>query len=44
MIGGVEPDFRTISDFRKDNISSLKRYFMSLIEEYQEQLNEALHL
>ena len=24
MLGGVEPDFRTISDFRKDNIDSLK--------------------
>lgn len=27
MMGGVEPDFRTISDFRKDNISSLKDIF-----------------
>ena len=27
MIGGVEPDHRTISDFRKDNISSLKKVF-----------------
>lgn len=27
MLGGVEPDFRTISDFRKDNISSLKMIF-----------------
>lgn len=27
MIGGVEPDFRTISDFRKDNIDSLKDIF-----------------
>ena len=27
MLGGVEPDFRTISDFRKDNISSLKKIF-----------------
>ena len=27
MLGGVEPDFRTISDFRKDNISSLKEIF-----------------
>ncbi|MFR3385278.1 MAG: transposase [Lachnospiraceae bacterium] len=25
MMGGVEPDFRTISDFRKDNIDSLKK-------------------
>ena len=27
MMGGVEPDFRTISDFRKDNIDSLKELF-----------------
>lgn len=27
MMGGVTPDFRTISDFRKDNISSLKKIF-----------------
>lgn len=27
MIGCVEPDFRTISDFRKDNIDSLKEIF-----------------
>ena len=27
MLGGVEPDFRTISDFRKDNIDSLKDIF-----------------
>jgi len=27
MTGGVEPDFRTISDFRKDNIDSLKKIF-----------------
>ena len=27
MIGGVEPDFRTIADFRKDNIDSLKKVF-----------------
>ena len=27
MPGGVEPDFRTISDFRKDNIDSLKEIF-----------------
>ena len=26
-MGGVEPDFRTISDFRKDNIGSLKKIF-----------------
>lgn len=27
MLGGVEPDFRTISDFRKDNIDSLRKIF-----------------
>ena len=27
MIGGVEPDFRTISDFRKDNIECIKSIF-----------------
>ena len=27
MIGGVEPDFRTIADFRKNNIHSLKEIF-----------------
>ena len=27
MLGGVEPDFRTISDFRKENIDSLKMIF-----------------
>lgn len=27
MMGGVEPDFRTISGFRKDNIDSLKEIF-----------------
>ena len=27
MLGGVEPDFRTVSDFRKDNIDSLKDIF-----------------
>ena len=27
MLGGVEQDFRTISDFRKDNIASLKDIF-----------------
>lgn len=27
MLGGVEPDFRTIADFRKENIDSLKKIF-----------------
>lgn len=31
MMGGVEPDFRTISDFRKDNIDYLKEIFHEFI-------------
>lgn len=27
MLGGVEPDFRTIADFRKDSIDSMKKIF-----------------
>ena len=27
MLGGVEPDFRTIADFRKDNIDSMEKIF-----------------
>lgn len=27
LVGGVEPDYRTISDFRKDNIDSMKEIF-----------------
>ena len=27
LVGGVEPDFRTIADFRKNNIDSLKEIF-----------------
>ena len=27
LIGGVEPDFRTISDFRKNKIGSMKKIF-----------------
>jgi transposase len=27
LMGGVEPDFRTISDFRKNNIDSMKKIF-----------------
>lgn len=27
LVGGVEPDFRTISDFRKNNIDSMKEIF-----------------
>lgn len=36
MLGGVEPDFRTISDFRKDNIDSLKEIFMNLTAGFPE--------
>lgn len=27
LLGGVKPDFRTIADFRKDNIESMKKIF-----------------
>lgn len=37
MLGGVEPDFRTISDFRKDNIDSLKKIF----NEFNKRLSDA---
>ncbi|MFI3177807.1 MAG: transposase [Eubacteriales bacterium] len=37
MMGGVEPDFRTISDFRKDNLDSMKKFSMNLIDGYREQ-------
>lgn len=38
MTGGVEPDFRTISDFRKDNIDSLKEIF----HEFNRRISEAV--
>jgi len=38
MMGGVEPDFRTISDFRKDNIDSLKKIF----HEFNQRMSEAV--
>lgn len=38
MMGGVEPDFRTISDFRKDNIESLKKIF----HEFNRRISEAI--
>lgn len=38
MMGGVEPDFRTISDFRKENISSLKKIF----HEFNRRISEAI--
>lgn len=38
MTGGIEPDFRTISDFRKDNIDSLKEIF----HEFNRRISEAV--
>lgn len=38
MLGGVEPDFRTISDFRKNNITSLKKIF----HEFNRKISEAI--
>ena len=31
LLGGLEPDFRTISDFRKDNAKSLKEVFKETV-------------
>jgi transposase len=31
MVGGLKPDFRTISDFRKDNIGSLRGVFREFV-------------
>lgn len=42
LMEGLEPDFRTISDFRKDNADCLKRYFMNLTENYLKSLRKAL--
>lgn len=36
MIRGVEPDFRTIADFRKNNIDSMKKFLMNLTNVFQE--------
>lgn len=38
MLGGVEPDFRTISDFRKNNIESMKKIF----HEFNRRISEAV--
>ncbi len=38
MTGGIELDFRTISDFRKDNIDSLKQIF----HEFNKRLSESV--
>lgn len=32
MLGGVRPDFRTISEFRKNNIDSLKKVFKEFVK------------
>jgi len=31
ITGGLEPNFRTINNFRKDNLSELRRYFVDII-------------
>ena len=38
MLGGAEPDFRTISDFRKNNIDSIKKIF----DEFNKMLSGAV--
>ena len=43
MTGGVEPDFRTISDFRKDNIDSLKEIFHEFNRRIPVRWNGDLH-
>ena len=35
---GMEPDFRTISDFRKDNISCLKKVFLEFNKRFTDLL------
>ena len=32
LVSGVRPDFRTISDFRKDNAEALRKVFSALVE------------
>lgn len=32
ITGGLQPDFRTISDFRKDNFDELRRYFVDIVQ------------
>lgn len=39
MTGAVTPDFRTISDFRKDNVDSLKNVFHEFNRKIEEGLN-----
>lgn len=40
LMEGLEPDFRTISDFRKDNISSMKKVFHA----FNHKLSEVLQM
>ena len=40
LMAGLEPDFRTISDFRKANISSMKKVF----REFNKRLSSAVEL
>lgn len=39
LMKGLEPDFRTISDFRKNNIRSMKKIF----REFNKRLSEVVH-
>jgi transposase len=38
LMGGTEPDFRTISDFRKDNVSCMRKVF----HEFNDRVSRAL--
>ena len=38
MLDGQQPDFRTISDFRKDNIDCLKKVFKDFVRRITEGL------
>ena len=38
LMGGMEPDFRTISDFRKSNIETLKRVFLEFNKRFLDML------
>ena len=38
MLGGLRPDFRTISDFRKDNADNLKEVFKEFLTHKRNEL------
>ena len=40
LMNGLEPDFRTISDFRKDNIDSMKKVFKAFNKKLAEVLKQ----